>query len=97
MAHMEFHDGVKAHGYEQFALSTTQARGFNLELAGASSKVVVQCQGSTARMRYDGADPTRTTGYMIGAGETVSFSGALDQVRFIGDGGSAPVLSVHYF
>ncbi len=63
-----------------------------------ATQAVVQVQGSTARVRFDGGLPTRSSGYRVNADSSLVLSnGSLRAARFISDGGSNPTLSIHYF
>ena len=97
---MEFPASVTV-GYEDIAVTGQGVVALNPPFVEASQAIatlaLVQCQKATTRVRIDGGDPTSSSGFMLRAGEAMTFTNeAVSKARFLADTNTAALLSVTY-
>ena len=82
--------GYTVKGFEALAPTTAT----ELTVPAGSTKAVVTVETNPARYRFDGTTtpPTATVGHLAAAGDTLVFTGGLDEVEFIDTAAGASVV-----
>lgn len=102
MAHLELPTTALI-GYEDIAVGATGIKQLTVPIdvstAQPCTTAFVQVQRSGVRCRFDGGNPTTTSGVILAVGDAIQILGpaAMAGAKFISDSNQAVTLSVTYF
>lgn len=101
MAHIDLPAAQKAYAFTEETLTPNSVFQITVPQAAidnAAYNAFVQLQGGSARVTFDGSDPTATRGYAIEHDGEINLRGELmGETKWFADGPTAPLLSVHFF
>ena len=84
---------IQSLGYQQI---TSLSSAVGLTVPAGARLALIQAEDQAVRWRDDGTNPTATVGMEIASGETLSYNGFHDNIKFI-EGASSAKLNVTFY